>query len=241
MIPLEKGFHHFRALLQFMGSVLLPAQAFLPQRAIEAFDVGLLILAVRPGYSVAIAEQRRIGQEIGLEFRTAISLDEMHVSPESSPHALVQEPGTVICRQVRSQENVRLSGEDIYGCEGVDISEVHGIHLYDLSGDRGYWYGSSLSVLSPSGADNVLLGQDFIDLRNRQMNAVLQLEKVLDLLPATVELPFSELPHQPLHYEIDLPASSLTFLGLLVLVQESQQAILLDALDPKVDRLAMFT
>ena len=98
MISLEKGFHHFCAFLQVVGLVLLPAQAFLPQRAIEAFDVGLFVLAVRPGYSVGIAEQSCIGQEIGFEFRTTISLDEMHVSPESSPHALVQEPGTMLCR-----------------------------------------------------------------------------------------------------------------------------------------------
>ena len=56
MVPLEKRFDHFRALLQVTGGVFLPPQAFFPHRAVEAFDVGLFVLAIRPGYSVAIAE-----------------------------------------------------------------------------------------------------------------------------------------------------------------------------------------
>jgi len=61
MVPLEKRFHHLRAFLQVIRGVFLPAQAFFPECAVEALNVGLFVLAVRPGYSVAIAEQRGIG------------------------------------------------------------------------------------------------------------------------------------------------------------------------------------
>ena len=102
MISLKKRFHHFRALSELAHGVFLPAQAFFPHCAVEAFDVGLLILAVRPGYSVTMAEQRHIGQEVSFEFRTTISLDQMHMSPKSPPHALRKEPGTMLRRQFRS-------------------------------------------------------------------------------------------------------------------------------------------
>ena len=60
MISLEKRFHHFRAFLQVTDGVILPAQAFFPQCTVEALDVGLLILAVWPGYPVTMAEHRNI-------------------------------------------------------------------------------------------------------------------------------------------------------------------------------------
>ena len=73
-------------------------------------------------------------------------------------------------------------------------------------------------VLPPSGADNIFLSQDFIDLGHRQMDTVLQPQEVLNLLATTVKLPFPQLPHQPLYYGIYLPSSTLTSLGLLMLV-----------------------
>jgi hypothetical protein len=60
MISLEKGFHHFCAFFEITHGVFLPAQAFFPHGAVEAFYVGLLILAIWPGYPVTMAEQRNI-------------------------------------------------------------------------------------------------------------------------------------------------------------------------------------
>jgi len=60
MISLKKRFHHIGTFFEVTHWVFLPAQAFLPHCAVEALNVGLFILAIRPGYSMAMAEQRRI-------------------------------------------------------------------------------------------------------------------------------------------------------------------------------------
>ena len=60
MISLEKRFHHIGTFFQVTHWVFLPAQAFFPHCAVEALNVGLFILAIRSGYSMAMAEQRHI-------------------------------------------------------------------------------------------------------------------------------------------------------------------------------------
>src|SRR5512136_2838393 len=99
----------------------------------------------------------------------------MHMPAKSPPHALKQEPGPVLRRQFRSQEDVSFSGEGIYCGEGVDVTEIHRIHLHYLSGCRCLRYRPSFPVLPPPGAYDILLRQDLIDLGNRQMDTMLQL------------------------------------------------------------------
>jgi len=144
-------------------------------------------------------------------------------------------------RQFWSQEDVGFPGESVYCSEGIDATEVHRIHLHYLSGCRCMRYRPSFSVLPPPGADDILLSQDLIDLGDRQVDAMLQTQEVLDLLATTVKFPFPQLPHQPLHHGIYPSASPLTFLGLVVSIQKAQQPISFNALYPKMDRLSMLT
>jgi len=101
MISPEKRFHHFvHSLSSLTGYFCQPRHSFLTVRL--KLRCRTAHSCVRPGYSVTMAEQRHIGQEVSFEFRTTISLDQMHMSPKSPPHALRKEPGTMLRRQFRS-------------------------------------------------------------------------------------------------------------------------------------------
>lgn len=144
-------------------------------------------------------------------------------------------------RQLRSQENVGFPSESVYCREGIETTEVHRIHLHYLSGCRCLRYRPSFLVLPPPGADDILLSQNLIDLGDRQVDAMLQTQEVLDLLATTVKFPFPQLPHQPLHHGIYPSASPLAFLGLVVFIQKAQQPTSFDALYPEMDCLSMLT
>ncbi len=80
------------------------------------------------------------------------------MTAKSPPHALVEEPTAIFCRQRRCQENVSFPSEDINRGESKEFSEIDGVHLYYLPRPNGLGYWASLFVFLPLGAYDVLLG-----------------------------------------------------------------------------------
>ena len=111
MISHEKRFYQSCAFLDFAGPVVMPAQAFLPYSAIEAFNIGLLILAIWPGNTVSVAKGWYCSEEISLEFRSAVGLDKVNMVIEASCHALVKEAQSVFSGKFRCQEDIRFPGD----------------------------------------------------------------------------------------------------------------------------------
>jgi hypothetical protein len=56
MIPLKKRFYQLSTFFKLVSSIVMPAQTLFPDRAVEAFYVGLLVLTIRPGDTVTVTE-----------------------------------------------------------------------------------------------------------------------------------------------------------------------------------------
>ena len=210
----------------------MPAQAFLPHRTVEAFDIGLLVLTIRPGNTMTVTEGCNVSLEISLEFRPAVGLDKVDVVIEASRHASLEKRETISSGQFWCQEDICFPGIDVDGGEGKETTEVDSIHLHHFPRAGSPGYRSSCVILLPAGANDILLGQYLVNLGYGEMDTVFQFEKILNLLPAALHLPLPYLPDPSLYYRVDPPALPFSFLGLLIPVQEGNKTVLLNTLNP---------
>ena len=67
------------------------------------------------------------------------------------------------------KENSGFLAKGIDGSVSKEFSAIDGIHLDYLSWLNGCRYPPPLFILFPLGTDNVFLGQNLIDFRNREM------------------------------------------------------------------------
>ena len=151
MIPVEKLLDKLCALEKLIRPIFGPPQTLFSYGSIETFNVGLFVFLVGTGNPVPVTKLVDMGFEFLLELRTTIGLEQAHVSPKSSVHALLQEPVSVGCRECWSHENIYLSGTDIHAGEGKQVSKVNRIHLDDLSWLSGHRNGSSHLIFLPFG------------------------------------------------------------------------------------------
>ena len=74
VIALQKSFDLLLEQWHLAWFVFAPSQAFLPQSAVKAFDVSLLILLVRPRDTVTVTKQAGAQSKLALKLWAAIIL-----------------------------------------------------------------------------------------------------------------------------------------------------------------------
>ena len=77
MVALQKCLHILYEFRHLLDAVLVPAQAFLAHRAVEAFDERLLVLLVGPCDPMLAAKQPRTVGKLCLKLTAVVGLDRL--------------------------------------------------------------------------------------------------------------------------------------------------------------------
>jgi len=115
---------------------------------------------------------------------------------------------------------------------------MHRVHLDDLAG-VGLGHVASLVVLPAFGAPDVLLSQYLVDLGDGQADLMPLLQEVGDLLPAAAVFALADGPDKLLGGQAYPPRGARLLAGRLMPLKKSGEALLLDALQPQNDSLAV--
>ena len=225
MIAGEEGIHLRDQTREVGGLIRSPAQAFVAQRAVETFTIGLFVLLVGTGKAMPIAIGARLLRKCPFALWATISLQ--HLDPPRKPprHGGSEKGRPIVAGQSGPQHDLRLLGVHIDSRKGKQVATRHGIHLDDCPSAGRRRDRASLLVLPPLGADHVFLRQNLIDLGHGEPDLILPLQEIRDLLSAAVVLADPQLPNEPLDRRRDLTRPSGAGLGLRRALKVAREAI----------------
>ena len=190
---------------------------------------------------MSIAVRAYMFLEVFLEFGATIGLEEVNVPVKPPRHALGQELIPVLSSEYGSKEHINLSGVDINAGERKQTSKVYRIHLDNLSRLSSLWNGSTLLILLPFGSQDIFLMKNLVDFRGSKRDSAFFVEVVRNLFSTTIRFSLPNGPYVPLDQWINLTVNPRDLLGPLIPIKEPQESVLFNPLNPKNDRLPVFS
>ena len=133
IIAKQELLYQAEAIKKVLKGIAVPAEALFAHSAVEAFDEGLLVPLVGPGYAMSLAVGRSPFGEGPFELAAAVRLDQFHPAVEAPRHSLFREGAAVSGSQGGSQQDVRLPGIFVDAREGEDPSKHHRVNLNHLA------------------------------------------------------------------------------------------------------------
>ena len=214
------------------------AQALFPENPIEAFDEGLLILPV--GSSGADERNPLLRQDVPLvlELGSAITLDTFDGAKEVE--LLLQRFGSGFGIQPVFQDHGRFFREGVNGREGKDFPEVHRVRLDDFPWFCAPKHLPALRVLLPFATELIAFPEDSVDRAEGSVLTVLLLQKVPDLLSATLAPRLTDCIDMGFDEDVGCPMPMSPF-GLPVPPNERRDAVEANPREPPIDRGSVVT